>query len=578
MPAVSGSTTQLRSSVSTASDLAGVPDDAFAEGDLAAVTALWPNSTFRLRRTALVGAPDNVTTIDTFSGNGYWEVFGVSGGVLVFATVTALAAYNDASLTNGALVYVESVRSYFSKLIEADPTTSDGITNVRNPSDTASWYRSPVPSPSWKAQASWYVSNTGSDEALGDAPGTALANFAEFVRRLPVLNQDTTVTILDDTTEALIGQFSVDAGVEGIQLIIEGDPEILVASTDITAYAAPNPDSGTNLPGTLQATGIDWNTVNPVDGKSFVQVIAGPRLGVTAPVLYSIGGVTGYTPDWTLEGQGFVQPIVGDLIRVTRARTAPVLRLAAEGLLVVVRNLHLTETQSINRIDASPFAVIGGTPATTRMVNCRIDGVFDAATTFFTSLEACILDTDAGTFSITGTGGQVSLTGSGVDGDLSLSTGVVTTFNGVIVMIGSVSVRSESSDALSAAPQIIVGSQGLGIFGVAITTTGLTLSNAIARINGPLYGKDHLRGLFLSQGAFASVKSTLAVGTQLSLTGTTEIALSSPPGLVAPNVVRTIAGVPGATAAMNSWATWNGANFNRIAVNYADMTRMCGTV
>jgi hypothetical protein len=74
MSAVSGSPTQVRTSVTTAADLAGTPDDSFREGDLACVTALWPNSTFRLRRTALGTAPDNVNSIDTFSGNGYWEV------------------------------------------------------------------------------------------------------------------------------------------------------------------------------------------------------------------------------------------------------------------------------------------------------------------------------------------------------------------------------------------------------------------------------------------------------------------------------------------------------------------------
>lgn len=74
MPAVSGSPTQIATSVVTALDLAGTPDDAFKAGDIANVSSLYPNSEFVLRRTPLVGAPNNVTTIATFSGNGYWEL------------------------------------------------------------------------------------------------------------------------------------------------------------------------------------------------------------------------------------------------------------------------------------------------------------------------------------------------------------------------------------------------------------------------------------------------------------------------------------------------------------------------
>lgn len=79
MPAVSGSPTQISSSVSTPADLAGTPDDAFKTGDLACVETLMPNGTFRLNRKA-TGPADNVTKIAAHSGNGYWEVFGTGGG------------------------------------------------------------------------------------------------------------------------------------------------------------------------------------------------------------------------------------------------------------------------------------------------------------------------------------------------------------------------------------------------------------------------------------------------------------------------------------------------------------------
>lgn len=78
MPAVSGSPTQIATSVPTAAVLAATPDDAFDEGDLACVTSLWPNSMFKLRRTNFVGTPDNVHSIATATGSGYWELFALS--------------------------------------------------------------------------------------------------------------------------------------------------------------------------------------------------------------------------------------------------------------------------------------------------------------------------------------------------------------------------------------------------------------------------------------------------------------------------------------------------------------------
>lgn len=95
MPAVSGSPTQNPTSVASPLDLAGLPDDAFAEGDLAYVRSLWPLSTFRLRRVNLpVGVvPNNVTTIATRSGNGYWELFPQSTGhVAVYGSFVYVAA------------------------------------------------------------------------------------------------------------------------------------------------------------------------------------------------------------------------------------------------------------------------------------------------------------------------------------------------------------------------------------------------------------------------------------------------------------------------------------------------------
>lgn len=77
MPAVSGSPTQIATYASTALDLAGTPDDAFKEGDLAWVSSLGRG--FVLQRSTAPFAANNTTLISAFSGNGYWMLDGQPG-------------------------------------------------------------------------------------------------------------------------------------------------------------------------------------------------------------------------------------------------------------------------------------------------------------------------------------------------------------------------------------------------------------------------------------------------------------------------------------------------------------------
>ncbi len=141
MTAVSGSPTQLSTSVTNANELAGTPDDGFEEGDLAAVTSLWPNSTFRLRRTVPVFTPDNVSTIATKTGNGYWELAGISNQVILRSDPTSnknqtLSLQVDLTLTDAAPVRLYSftpipsstIRVYASvQEIKSDQTDDYGV-------------------------------------------------------------------------------------------------------------------------------------------------------------------------------------------------------------------------------------------------------------------------------------------------------------------------------------------------------------------------------------------------------------------------------------------------------------------
>jgi len=79
VPATSGSPTQNRTSVANVTELAGVPVDQFASGDLAwvdNVSLLGSGATYRFRRGAPPSPPDNLLIVSAFGpGLAYWELF-----------------------------------------------------------------------------------------------------------------------------------------------------------------------------------------------------------------------------------------------------------------------------------------------------------------------------------------------------------------------------------------------------------------------------------------------------------------------------------------------------------------------
>src|SRR5215472_1530422 len=87
------------------------------------------------------------------------------GGLPSVANVAALSALSTASLSPGALAYVQSVGAYWS-LHPADTTTpADGIT-VANASGGGRWFRALTGiAQSAQLQAAWFVSQvSGNDE------------------------------------------------------------------------------------------------------------------------------------------------------------------------------------------------------------------------------------------------------------------------------------------------------------------------------------------------------------------------------------------------------------------------------
>lgn len=102
----------------------------------------------------------------------------------VVADLAALAAEPVGVRRDGFLIYVRSLRSYFS-LERASSLAPDGITAIAGRGVAGSaWVRLPIAHPAWAQIADWYINaTTGDDENDGQSDGTALRTFAELSRR-----------------------------------------------------------------------------------------------------------------------------------------------------------------------------------------------------------------------------------------------------------------------------------------------------------------------------------------------------------------------------------------------------------
>lgn len=100
------------------------------------------------------------------------------------ASIALLAAADDSGLGDGAEAYTSDVRSLWVKRIEANPgaPTIDGITAIRNASDTATWYRTPLWQ-LWVQQTTWYVDQTSGLDTNDGSSGSPLATLQEVSRR-----------------------------------------------------------------------------------------------------------------------------------------------------------------------------------------------------------------------------------------------------------------------------------------------------------------------------------------------------------------------------------------------------------
>lgn len=552
MTATSSTPTVNSSSVRTALDLAGLPDDSFQEGDLACVRDLWPNSTFRLRRGTPAATPDNVTAIASWSG-GVWEVFqsGEVSSPPVFADLAELGAYVE-SFGSGAMAYVQSVRSYFQKQFEGAATV-DGITSIRNAMGDATWYRSTVRSPSWQRQAAWYIHpTTGSDENPGTL-ASPLATFAEFSRRVQSVRLNTMVTVLADSIEVFEGMF-VRRELVG-DLSIYGQPTVL-ASGSTTVYV--NPNEAGNLRGTVTCAEIA--DLTPYIGKMLRSTA---NQNVT-PLLAVVVGV-GQTGEWgglTAVSYTAAIPVNGTTLEVLEIVDASPPNLQAYcGMRVTVAYFRL---DSAPQIEGGQSSSIGGT-----VFACELRVRLDTRCNSFTL--SCLFNGPQ--FEVLGKEGTLSIiSGGALNSTITIRSSNRLALQGFVVQGGNGVILDGGTPGDGAYPfsRLNLTSRALGIFD--IVGDGVTVKNG-AVFGGPgrLYGQG-TSGYALSfrDGS----KGFIQTATYYANAALGQLRFCDAATAISPLTAG--ANVPAASA-LTTWAEWNAAPFTRKVVNYSDLTRFLGT-
>lgn len=262
-----------------------------------------------------------------------------AGTVLVVPNIAALIAYAATPLTDGRLVWVQTVRDYWEFSPSAPNVPVDGITCVpTSAGGTSRWLRTLFADATWRiGHDTWHVNPvTGNDENFGDTALTALQTFAEWARRLgdgPV--QQTTEPInlaINLFIDADVPPGSTDQLVirpvfaPDTALRIFGGVSAVLRTGTVTGYTAQVP--GLNQPAQFDDAAFlgAWEL-----GERLRITTPGPSFNATCQIQNDLGGgscnvsVPAYGDESTFTTvPTALFPAVGDDYAVERLRRVPV--------------------------------------------------------------------------------------------------------------------------------------------------------------------------------------------------------------------------------------------------------------
>lgn len=499
----------------------------------------------------------------------------VGTGVLTIADAAALAAYDDTTLDNGALAFVETYKDYFQKIDTSKPIPANPNVVIPASSGNAAWYRLEIPSTYWQSQTDWFIDAlNGNDQYGGASKSDALATFAEFNRRVQQILATVTVNILEDTAEHFVGNFeSADPDGEA-KLVLRGAKTIYVPGGIIDTAVAPDPSAAINDYGVLTAHNgggpIDWTTIAPTT-QNFVEVTASAnpaKVGLQTVIFGTGAGPTfAQTPCWAnAQTNGQIDlPQAGDTIDVFQIRSVGSIKINAPNVVVQVKYLAPQKVDRFSSLNAKEGTLFGQ-EAYSGFYGCALVGIYAADSNY--GFYGCFLLTGIG-MAVVGTG-SITYKACGFAGGMTFFAASVASVDGSICVGGNGVAISGNS------VKVVIGSNGFGCFNSA--ANGLRVADSsVLIVNGPLYGETNTQfGLLCERGGVVNVLGTLAEPADLSLTGTIAALRVDPPaGVAAGQIVPLVAGIPTAPAAnLATWADWTAVN--RQAVNLASGSRIFG--
>ncbi len=405
-----------------------------------------------------------------------------NGGYISVANIAALPSAG--SVANGCLAFVRTQRSWY---------RSDGA---------SSWFRVvEMADASWSSQASWGIDPTlGSDENVG-SPASPLATYGEFIKRVPALSIDTTVTVAagasipasDPMTQIpIINQNQTNVPtltVIGARTL--GSNNVVASSSNEVGNAAPLIDASVAL------------SINVI-----IQATSGASNGATSVVESNIAGTQFRTSVWRdSAGLRTVPPVPGDTIATVSNPSVSTVDIAAPAQTVIVQNLNVT----------SFFPRICGN-LIVRTCNLPAPGTVTAVQNLF--YQGCAFSTGP-TFSFLS--GRVTLSQCGIN---RVTLGAVTVSGGAVVTLTDTIIEGASGVGLdiSNGGRAVVNS--LAVFDTVSAAIDVH-DGGFLQINGTLYGAGNAgKGTRVREGGkvfvLSSVTPTLAAtGQELELEATT---------------------------------------------------------
>lgn len=453
------------------------------------------------------------------------------------STAADLAGLPDDQFKSGDLAYVAELYPNATFRLNRDVNNgqvADGVNFIATRSGNGLWeLYPPVVS---TVQRDWYIDAVSGDDTNNGASAlTALRTWAEFARRVSIIDDDTNVFLLTDLdpTDPIVGTFTSRGGLHALSIV--GTPNVLDSGV-----IAGRADPAANAEGTLTSVAIPAWTVGAI-----VEVTDGVTEGQATVVMADVAG-TAQVPFWS-DNTTHTLPAVGRAIRMFDGSTAPYCQISGNGVNVNVRYVRFDDAAGISFLAAGGQGVFR---------ECQFAGIVENTGSCQYTACAFLAGCD-----FNGGNPNTLIFGGGIFQALTFDKECFLRIDGAI-SYAAISVGGGDRGGAALA----LDGNGLGVFnsasfGILVGAGSKLYVDNSAQV---LYGDGNTTfGLLVQDGGRAQITTITP-----TITGAGQAIALDGQATCVPPLTAADAAVP-AAAALATWANWTGAPFSRVAVNYA---------